>query len=531
MSEVSTISTTELGDSIELIGKLKMEGHAVLEAVYDHWLQQKEYHPVLRGNEIKAYYQVIRPQVAFPDYSNDVVQFGYYFFFPEGDVYAWTDKELSENDLKVYRRFTTVLSLTYKRYKDLRQAEEQAREATIEAALEKVRGKAMAMHNSNDLSSTASIVFAELRKLGINPIRFGVGLLSRDSRKALLYSATTSTGTDTLSLIGWVMLSGHSVLEKVYDSWLATEDYFPVLKGSQLKSYYEQLLSGLSVPSVPDGKSGEEQYGHFLSFPEGCLYAWSERAYDDTEIRTLHRFKAIIALTFKRYFELQKSETNAREAVRQASLDRVRAEIASMRTTTDLEKITPLIWKELTTLGVPFIRCGVFIMDEKQELIHTFLTTPDGKAIAALHVPFDTDITSFSNGLAFWRKKEIYRDYWDAAAFTKWWDKIAKLGANSSQAQHQITHPPDHLHLHFLPFLQGMLYVGNSAPLAEEEMTLLQSVAEAFSTAYARYEDFNKLESAKQQVEKTLSDLTQAQTQLIQSEKMASLGELTAGIA
>ncbi len=59
----------------------------------------------------------------------------------------------------------------------------------------------------------------------------------------------------------------------------------------------------------------------------------------------------------------------------------------------------------------------------------------------------------------------------------------------------------------------------------------MQSLADAFSTAYARYEDFIQLESAKQQVEKTLAELKNTQAQLIQSEKMASLGELTAGIA
>src|SRR5678815_2517199 len=72
---------------------------------------------------------------------------------------------------------------------------------------------------------------------------------------------------------------------------------------------------------------------------------------------------------------------------------------------------------------------------------------------------------------------------------------------------------------------------GNDAPLNEDELNLVQNLADAFSTAYARYEDFNKLEAAKEQVDKTLVKLRQTQQQLIQSEKMASLGELTAGIA
>jgi signal transduction histidine kinase len=76
-----------------------------------------------------------------------------------------------------------------------------------------------------------------------------------------------------------------------------------------------------------------------------------------------------------------------------------------------------------------------------------------------------------------------------------------------------------------------MMYVGNTTELNDEELSLVQSVADAFSTAYARYEDFNKLEEAKKQVDKTLVELKQTQQQLVQSEKMASLGELTAGIA
>src|SRR5437762_7471512 len=164
------------------------------------------------------------------------------------------------------------------------------------------------------------------------------------------------------------MLKGHPVLEEIYETWLNNEDCFPELSGEQLKSYYEKLLSGLSLPSIPDWQSGEKQYGHFLPFSVGCLYAWSETPYNDAEIKVLKRFASIIDLTFKRYMDLQKSEASAREAVKQAALDRNRVDIASMRTITDLDSITPLIWNELPIIDFDFIRCRVFIIDDVQNV-------------------------------------------------------------------------------------------------------------------------------------------------------------------
>ncbi|MBK5272408.1 MAG: hypothetical protein JJE22_15490, partial [Bacteroidia bacterium] len=201
-----------------------------------------------------------------------------------------------------------------------------------------------------------------------------------------------------------------------------------------------------------------------------------------------------------------------------------------MRTISDLDRITPLIWNELTILGIPFIRCGVFIMDESQQLIHTFLSTPDGKAIAAFHLPYDTP-GNISKVVSNWKEKKNYIDHWDEEEFMQFAEMLVQQGALISAESYLKTIPHGGFHLHFLPFLQGMLYVGNTTQLGEEEISLIQSIADAFSTAYARYEDFNKLEAAKKQVDSTLNDLQVTQKQLIQSEKMASLGELTAGIA
>ncbi len=218
---------------------------------------------------------------------------------------------------------------------------------------------------------------------------------------------------------------------------------------------------------------------------------------------------------------LKQAEVQAREAIKQASVDRVRAEIASMRSTRDLERITPLIWNELNILGVPFIRCGVFIVNEEKELIHTYLSTPDGKAIAAFALPFDSEGIG-NTVLNNWRNKQPVTIHWNEEEFKRQSMNLVSQGAIESEEKYLADHPPTSLDLHFFPFLQGMLYAGNTEPLSDNDKSLVQSLADAFATAYARYEDFNKLEEAKGKIETTLTELKATQAQLIQSEKMAS---------
>ena len=160
----------------------------------------------------------------------------------------------------------------------------------------------------------------------------GLACLNKESRKAQLYSATSSADGDSLSLVGWVMLSDHPVLEQIYETWLNKEDYYPELVGEQIKSYYEQLLAGSLLSPVLRIRKWTKAIWPFSSSFCWLFVCLVRSPYNDAEIKILKRFATIIDLTFRRYMELQKSEANAREAVKQAALDRVRAEIASMRT-------------------------------------------------------------------------------------------------------------------------------------------------------------------------------------------------------
>jgi signal transduction histidine kinase len=443
--------------------------------------------------------------------------------------------EFSEDEVNIFKRFGKVFEQAYTRFLDLQKAENQAREAQIEAALERVRAKAMAMQHSDDLSKSVTVTLDELEKLELRIQRCGVGIFT-EKKTAQLWTTTHIDEKKQAIVLGELPLTTHPMMKGSYDAWRSKRGYEFVLEGENLRSYYDMLRKeGFALPeeNIKKAMSVDRQYYHYFTFPAGGLYIFSEEILPEEDSIIVQRFADVFHIAFTRYLDLQSAELRAREAEKQASLDRVRAEIASMRTTKDLERITPLIWKELTALGVPFFRCGIFIIKEDEKMVHAYLSTPEGDALAALHIRFDEkDIGLIKPAIKNWRKQEAYCEEWDQQHFIENMKRFLQRGHIESQQKYQAgDKPPKKLVLQLVPFEQGMLYAGNSEPLDEEHIELMQELADAFSVAYSRYEDFVQLEQAKKNIETALTDLQAAQNQLIHSEKMASLGELTAGIA
>lgn len=528
--QVLILYATIYGSQLNRAAETGYDESPVIGRIYNAWKDgQRTAVFDLRDQELTAYlkFRAERAsragQLLDSDLNRWVIHCAY---FSKGVLSCSTQEPRPTEVLQLLERFAGVFELTYTRFLDLKQAEAQAREATIEAALERVRSKAMAMRDSGDLSAASGLVFTELRKLGITSVRCGVVLLSRESRQGSLYFTYSSSQSDTLAHVGVLNFTGHPSLIKQYDLWLKHEDYFVTLKNEELLAYYEWLYREVPIPFIPRKEDKQEEHGYYFYFSEGQFYAWTKERYSPEQLAVLGRFKGIIELTFRRYLDIQKAEAQAREAQIEASLERVRSKAMAMHKSDDLNAAVATVFEELDKLKLGMSRCGIGILSKEKRSADVWTTSKNEQGLV-VNVSGDEsmDIHPLLQG-AFeaYLKQENFSYVLQGEDLTNYYRALGETNFRLPGAEEMATQAGTLKQYYYVAtFASGGLFAFRDTDFTDEAKVVMNRFAAVFDLTYTRFQDLKKAEAqAKEaQIEASLERVRSRTLAMQKSDELA----------
>lgn len=501
---------------------------------------------ILDGTDLEAFKDFRRKEEKFEEnflYEADYLDYHFFSIGP-GGLGITLYKKISEEGLELFRRYHNVFSLSYQRFRDIEKAEAQTKETKVEASLERVRSKTMAMHHSSELKSVIEQIYKEITILDIDAM----------AADLLFYDTYTTnftlwiSGTDGTEGPIYVQDFPHSHQQNSYSAW---KDGIPckstLLKSEDFKTYFERFFhheTGLKSIS-DDTKSFVTSLGeiyHTEAFTKhGCIRVASINALDDEECSILERFATVFNQTYARFQDLLKAEQQAYESRVEASLERIRALASAMNHSDDLKQIAEAMFKEMEILQIKPLRYGLAMIEENDMKAELWASTvADGKFLNLLgSVKLDWH-PMLKEGFEAWEKQlEEYIYTLKGAEINAYYERISKVNPNIKNLDSLLDPKTTIVQFcSFFPFKTGILYAFTEHEPDEEGLTILKRFANVFEQAHIRFEDLQRTEEQdrlireeRDRLEIALNELHATQEQLIQQEKLASLGQLTAGIA
>jgi signal transduction histidine kinase len=233
-------------------------------------------------------------------------------YFSNGFIAFTSPDTQVEETVQLLERFAAVFNLTYTRFVDLQKAESQAREATIEVALERVRSRTMAMQKSDELAETAAVLFRQLILLGIEPNRLYIGII-KDDDGHIEFWVTDEDGSKVSTQFTGDTRKNES-MKKMYDGWKQENKSLTInMQGKELEKYFHYLAEDLNVP-FKKGLSQKRRIQSIAFFGKGFIGIASPDVQPEETTFLLERFAAVFNLTYTRFNDLKIAEAHAIQA-------------------------------------------------------------------------------------------------------------------------------------------------------------------------------------------------------------------------
>jgi len=427
----------------------------------------------------------------------------YYFYsVGRGALGISTFNAITEKELQVLKRFRNVFELAYRRYTDVTTAEAQAREAKIEAALERVRSKSMAMHKSDELLEASEILFLEMQKLGIESLTAGYVLMDKEEKNGLNY--TPDPSTKKMFPVPVIIPHDETVhLKQIVNNWKKGNP-FSIIEMDEAETIKHQTfiaerstnftLTAAQLIAISPAKL----FLHNFYFKEGYLLIVGGSRLSEEQIDIMLRFTKVFQQTYTRFLDLQKAEAQAREAQIEAALERVRAKVMAMTNSKDLNETSLVFGEQLRKLGIDWQFSYFWLIDEDKNENVFWITWPDYKTSITTYTITEAE-EFFNECLISWRAGvKIHDNYVPPEGVQAWLDTFQRIADDAGGVAKEVMVAktfPTGVYYYDAMMKYGSFGISISKPASEEEKNIQIRFAIEFERAYTRFLDLKKAEA------------------------------------